>query len=95
MLEKRPLAIRESKRQSKNKDMVTMVRERQNMRSNQSTSTREFLERMLEKYLGLTEPFPHFVDEQIHLVYPAQDGKPVLGPHCEEGTMKAKRDSPI
>ena len=48
VLEKRPPAPRKSKRQSGNKEMVTMARERQNMRSNQSTSTREVLERMLE-----------------------------------------------
>ena len=53
-----------------------MARERKNMRSNQSTSTWEVLERMLEKNPGLTEPFPHFVDGLMHLVYPAQDGKP-------------------
>jgi len=61
VLEKRPPASRKSERQS-NKDMVTMARERQNMRSNQSTSTREVLERMLEKNPGLTKPFPHFMD---------------------------------
>ena len=76
VLEKRPPATRKSKRQSGPKETVTMGRERQNMRSNQSTSTREVLERMLEKNPNLTEPFQQFVDGQMHLVYPAQDGQP-------------------
>ena len=39
VLEKRPPAPRKSKRQSGNKETATMARERQNMRSNISTST--------------------------------------------------------
>ena len=90
VLEKRPPAPRKSKRQSGNKDMVTMARERQNMRSNQSTSTREVLERMLEKNPNLTEPFQHFVDGQMHLVYPAQDGKPAYWVPIAKGDEESR-----
>jgi len=62
VLEKRPPEPWKSKRQSGNKETVNMARERQNMSSNQSTSTWEVLERMLEKNPGLTKPFPHFMD---------------------------------
>ena len=85
VLDKRPPATRKSKRQSGPKETVTMGRERQNMRSNQSTSTREVLERMLEKNPNLTEPFPHFEDGQMHLVYPAQDGKPAYWVPIKKG----------
>ena len=85
LLEKRLPAPWKSKRQSGNKETVTMASERQNMRSNQSTSTREVLERMLEKNPNLTEHFPHFEDGQMHLVYPAQDGKPAYWVPIKKG----------
>ena len=62
------------------------------MRSNQSTSTREVLERMLEENPGLTKPFPHFVDgctwSTQHKMENLRTGSPL-----RKVTMKAKRQS--
>ena len=49
VLEKRLPAPRKSKRQSSNKETVTMAGERQNMRSNYSKSTGDVLDRMQKK----------------------------------------------
>ena len=76
VLDKKPPAPQKSKRQSGQKETATLARERQNMRSNKSTSAREVLERMLQKNPGLTRPFPHFVDGELHTVFPATEGKP-------------------
>ena len=73
VLDKKPPAPQKSKRPSGQKETATLARERQNMRSNKSTSTREVLERMLQKNPGLTRPFPHFVDGELHTVYPATE----------------------
>ena len=74
VLDKKPPVPPKSK--SGQKETATLARERQNMRSNKSTSTREVLERMLQKNPGLTRPFPHFVDDELHTVFPAKEGNP-------------------
>ena len=53
---------------------------------------------MLEKNPDLTEPFPDFVDGQMHLVYPAQDGKlaywvPIAKGDDESRTRQSDRSS--
>jgi len=82
--EKKPPASWESKRQSGQKETVTLANERQNMRSDVSTSTREVLNRMLQK--TLTAPFTHFVE--LHMVFPAKDGK--SGATDEDGSRQIR-----